>query len=222
MPLRTSLILAACFLVAPRAALAQIDNTSWGLVAGFSPRWQVPAVVEGRFETSDLHIAGHEFRIGVVRGTTFGSEWGVSLVHKRVNTASTVTVDGSSGVARFVTEDAEMLGVEVQRFMPFASVGRRAQVGVNLAGGFGQLRGFVQGEYQPRSPGAQSATALVPTRDIFEYAGRDIRWLPLAKAELGVTALVGDRLKVRVSSGLNLPGFQVVNMSFSYLLGEDR
>jgi len=37
-----------------------------------------------------------------------------------------------------------------------------------------------------------------------------------------VTALVGDRLKVRVSSGLNLPGFQVVNMSFSYLLGEDR
>jgi hypothetical protein len=34
--------------------------------------------------------------------------------------------------------------------------------------------------------------------------------------------LIGERLKLRVSGGFNMPGFQVVSLSFSYLLGQDR
>ena len=34
--------------------------------------------------------------------------------------------------------------------------------------------------------------------------------------------LAGERLKIRVSGGFNMPGFQVVSLSFSYLLGQDR
>ncbi len=222
MTLRTSMLLLGLLLASPRPGLAQIDNTAWGLTGGFSPRWQVPAAIEGSFDTSQVDITGREFRIGVVRGTTFGSEWGVSLVHKRLDKTSSVSVDGSDGVARFVTEDAELLGVEVHRFFPFGRIGERVQIGINLAGGLAQLRGFVRGEFDPLSPGAQSFTALVPTRDIFEYGGRTIDWLPLGKAELGVTTLIGDRAKVRISSGLNLPGYQLVNVSFSYLLGQDR
>jgi|SRR6266850_1982648 len=222
MTLRTFTMVAALIVAGPTAAFAQIDQTSWGLAGAFTPRWAVPSRVGVAFDAEEINVTGRELRIGVIRGTTLGGEWGVSLVHKRFNKTSDVTVDGSDGVARFVTEDSELLGVETHRFMPFTRIGDRAQIGVNVAGGIAQMRGFVRGEYHSVRPGAQSFAALVPTRDIFEYTGRNVRLLPLAKAELAVTALIGDRAKVRVSSGLNLPGLEIVNFSFSYLLGQDR
>jgi hypothetical protein len=216
-------ILAVCFVVAgPAAARAQIDDPAWGITAAFAPRWQVPAFVEGRFDVTSVDLTGREFRAGVVRGTTFGGEWGLSLVHKRLSEDAAVTVQGSDGLARFVTEDSELLGVEVHRFFPFARLGERVQVGVNLAGGIAQIRGFVRGEYEPLSADAESFTAVVPSRDVFEYTGRDVSWLPIAKAQLAVATLIGERAKIRVAGGLNLPGYEVVNVSFSYLLGRDR
>jgi hypothetical protein len=220
MTLRTPVILAVLVLALPGAALAQIDNPAWGLGAGFSPRWQVPATFGGLVDGDDIDVGGREFRIGIVRGTTRGGEWGLSLVHKRLANDAAVSVDGGEAVARFVNEDAELLGVEVHRFFPFAHVGSRVQIGINLAGGLAQLRGFVRGEFDSAS--SQSLSAVIATRDIFEYAGRDIDWLPLAKAEVGLTATLGDRAKVRVGGGLNVPGFQIINISVSYLLGHDR
>jgi hypothetical protein len=222
MRLQTTAILFALLLGAPAAALAQIDQTAWGLTGGFSPQWKVPATIGGVFDSHDIDVSGRELRVGVVRGTTFGGEWGISLVHKRPRRDAAVSVEASDGEARFVTEDAELLGVEAHRFFPFARVGKRVQVGLNLAGGVAQIRGFVRGQYQPFDAQAQSFSALVPARDIFEYAGRTVDWLPIAKVELGVATMLGDRAKVRVSGGLNLPGFQVVNVTFSYLLGQDR
>ena len=222
MSVRTTVVLVALILGIPTSALAQIDETTWGLTGAFSPRWKVPATAGNILDSRDIDVSGRELRIGVVRGTTFGGEWGISLVHKRPRNDGAVSVDVSNGEARFVTEDAELLGVEVHRFFPFGRIGDRVQIGLNLAGGFGQLRGFVRGEFDPSSAQAQSFTALVPTRDIFEYAGRTVDWLPLGKVELGVATLIGDRAKVRVSGGLNVPGFQIINVSFSYLLGQDR
>jgi hypothetical protein len=57
---------------------------------------------------------------------------------------------------------------------------------------------------------------------VLAVKGRQIDWAPVGRAELAVAALVGERLKVRVSGGFNMPGFQVVSLSFSYLLGQDR
>lgn len=220
MTLRTPLILAALLLAAPGAALAQIDNPAWGLAAGFSPRWQMPATTGGLVDTDEVDVGGGELRIGIVRGTTLGGEWGLSLIHKRIENDAAVSIERGAGLARFVNEDAELLGVEVHRFFPVAHIGSRVQVGINVAGGLAQLRGFVRGEFD--STGSQSFSAVVATRDIFEYAGRDIDWVPLAKAEVGLTTRLGDRAKVRVSGGLNVPGFQIINISFSYLLGHDR
>lgn len=222
MQLRT-MTLAMCLLLAgPGLAFAQIDDSAWGVTAAFAPRWRVPAFVEGRFDITSVDLLGRELRVGVVRGTTFGGEWGISLVHKRLSETSAVTVAGADGTASFVTEDSELLGVEVHRFFPFARIGDRVQVGVNLAGGLAQIRGFVRGEYDPLSADAESFTAMVPSRDVFEYTGRDVSWLPTAKAQLAVATLIGERAKVRVGGGLNLPGYEFVNVSFSYLLGRDR
>jgi hypothetical protein len=219
---RLLLLLLVFVLTEPAVALAQIDDPSWGVTAAFAPRWQVPTFVEGRFDVTSVDLTGRELRVGVVRGTTLGGEWGISLVHKRLTETSTVTVAGADGLARFTTEDSELLGVEVHRFLPFARLGPRVQFGVTLAGGIAQIRGFVRGDYDPFSADAESFTATVPSREIFEYTGRDVRWLPIAKAQIAVATLIGDRAKVRVGGGINLPGYEMVNVSFSYLLGRDR
>ncbi len=211
-----------CVVAAPVAAYAQIDDPAWGITAAFAPRWQVPTFVEGRFDITTVDLTGRELRAGVVRGTTFGGEWGVSLVHKRLSETSAVTVAGADGLASFVTEDAELLGVEVHRFFPLARIGERVQLGINLAGGIAQIRGFVRGDYDPASADAESFTAMVPSREVFEYTGRHVDWLPIAKAQIAIATLIGERATIRVGGGLNLPGYEIVNVSFSYLLGRDR
>jgi hypothetical protein len=208
--------------VAPRLAWAQIDDPAWGITAAFAPRWQVPTFVEGRFDIRSVDLTGRELRVGVVRGTTRGGEWGISLVHKRLSETGAIAVEGADGIALFNTEDSELLGVEAHRFFPFARLGERVQLGVNLAGGIAQVRGFVRGVYDPFSADAESFTALVPSREMFEYTGRDVDWLPIAKAQLAVATLIGERAKIRIGAGLNLPGYELFNVSFSYLLGRDR
>ena len=210
----------ACLLTIPSPAAAQIDDPSWGVTAGFSPQWSMPGtLLAGLFDATTLDVKGPEFRLGVIRGTTRGGEWGISLIHKRLSKESTLELEGSNSVITVVADDAELLGVEVHRFFPFARVGERAQIGVNLGGGIAQLRGFVTGAYVATTT---SARFTLPFSEAFGITGRQIDYLPLGRAELAAAALVGERLKVRVSGGFNMPGFQVVSVSFSYLLGQDR
>jgi hypothetical protein len=203
----------------PARAHAQIDDTSWGITAGVSPRWSMPGTLLAElFDATTLDVKGPEFRVGVIRGTTLGGEWGVSLIHKRLSKESTLEIEGSNDVLVVLADDAELLGLEVHRFFPFARAGEHVQIGVNLGGGIAQLRGFVTGSLR----GVTSTDFTLPFPEAFVAAGREIDWLPLARAELAAAALVGERVKVRVSGGFNMPGFQVVSLSFSYLLGQDR
>ena len=208
----------ACALLVPLPAAAQIDDTSWGITGGFSPQWAVPGDwLAGLFDAKTIDVKGPEFRLGIVRGTTLGGEWGVSLVHKRLSKQSTVAVEGSNDLLTVIASDAEMLGVEAHRFFPFARV-NKVQVGVNLGGGVAQLRGFVTGAYV----GTTSTNFTLPFPDALGVTGREVDWIPIGRAELAAATLVGERLKVRLSGGFNMPGFQVVSLSFSYLLGQDK
>jgi hypothetical protein len=216
---RPALIAAlAVILALPAAAHAQIDDTSWGITAGVSPQWSMPgSMLAELFDATRLDVKGPEFRVGVIRGTTLGGEWGVSLVHKRLSKESTLELEGSDDLLTVVADDAELIGVEVHRFFPFARTGR-VQIGANLGGGIAQLRGFVTGTYV----GATTTNFTVPFPEAFTVTDREIDWLPLGRAELAAAVLAGERLKIRVSGGFNMPGFQVVSLSFSYLLGQDR
>ena len=207
-----------CLLMMPVRADAQIDDTSWGITGGVSPRWTIPGTLfADLFDASTLDVKGPEFRVGIIRGTTLGGEWGVSLIHKRLSKESTIEIEGSNDLLTVIADDAELIGVEVQRFFPFARAGR-VQIGVNLGGGIAQLRGFVTGVQL----GATSSSFSLPFPEAFVVAGREIDWLPLGRAELGAATIIGERLKIRVSGGFNMPGFQVISFSFSYLLGQDR
>jgi hypothetical protein len=214
----TVIITLGCLLSCPVTASAQIDDPSWGITAGFSPQWSMPGTLLAElFDANTLDVKGPEFRLGVIRGTTFGAEWGVSLVHKRLSKESTLEIERSDDLLNVVADDAEMLGVEVHRFFPFTRAGR-VQIGMTLGGGIAQLRGFVTGTYVR----ATSTGFTLPFPEAFAVAGDEIDWLPVGRVELAAAALVGDRLKVRVSGGFNMPGFQIVSFSFSYLLGQDR
>jgi hypothetical protein len=218
--MRRCAVALACALVLalPAPASAQIDDTSWGITAGVSPQWSMPGTIFAElFDATRLDVKGPEFRLGVIRGTTLGGEWGVSLIHKRFSKESTIELEPSNELLTVVTDDAELIGLEVHRFFPFARAGR-VQIGANLGGGIAQLRGFVTGTYV----GETSTNFTVPFPDAFTATGRQIDWLPIGRAELAAATLVGERLKIRVSGGLNMPGMQVVSLSFSYLLGQDR
>jgi hypothetical protein len=220
MRFRYACIVAAVGLLGfPLSAAAQIDDTSWGITGGFSPQWSVPGgVLADLFDASALDVKGPEFRLGVIRGTTLGGEWGISLIHKRLSRESTIAIEGSDSLVNVVADDAEMLGVEVHRFFPFGTIGNRVQIGVNLGGGIAQLRGFVTGAYVS----ATQANFTLPFSEAFEVTDREIDYLPLGRAEIAAAVLAGERLKVRFSGGFNMPGFQVISVSLSYLLGQDQ
>ncbi len=214
-----ALVLVTFALLTPPPAAAQIDDPSWGITAGFCALWSIPGDwLAGLFDASTIDVKGPEFRVGIVRGTTLGGEWGVSLIHKRLSRESTVEIQGNEDLLTVVADDAEMLGVEVHKFIPIARAGERVQVGVNLGGGIAQLRGFVSATFVD----ATSAEFTLPFPDVLAVTQRRIDWAPIGRAELAVATLIGERLKVRVSGGFNMPGFQVASLSFSYLLGQDR
>jgi hypothetical protein len=220
---RIGFLIAAVLLASATPGFAQIDNPTWGLEVGFTPSWQMPGqALAGAFGADQIDLHGSEFRIGVVRGRTMGGEWGVSLVNKRFGNDGIVVLSSSSGKGSFTTTDAEMLGFEVHRFFALATIAKQVQIGVNLAGGAGELRGYVDASYVPSNPTQTRANAPVRTRDIFDYVDKKITWLPMAKAELGVAVLAGERMKVRVTGGLNFPGYEVASVSVTYLMGHDR
>jgi hypothetical protein len=213
-----TLVFLTCLVIVPARAHAQIDDTTWGITGGISPQWSIPGDwLAELFDATSLDVKGPEFRVGVIRGTTNGGEWGVSLIHKRLSKESEFEIEGTNNTLRVVADDAEMIGVEVHRFFPFARAGR-VQIGVNLGGGIAQLRGFVSGV----QVGPTTTNFTLPFPEAFVVAGSEIDWLPLGRAELGAATLIGERLKIRVSGGFNMPGFQIVSLSFSYLLGQDR
>ena len=139
------LVFLVCLVIVPSRVHAQIDDTTWGITGGVSPQWSIPGDwLAELFDATSLDVKGPEFRVGVIRGTTNGGEWGVSLIHKRLSKESEFEIEGTHNTLRVVADDAEMIGVEVHRFFPFARTGR-VQIGVNLGGGIAQLRGFVSG-----------------------------------------------------------------------------
>lgn len=218
----TGFLFAGLLLIAA-PGFAQVDQATWGVTGGLTPTWRMPGgLLESAFGAQKIDLHGQEFEIGLVRGRKNGGEWGVSLVRKRFSKDATVVLSGKSGQGSFTTTDAELLGFEVHRFFAFATIADKAQIGINVAGGVGQLRGFVDASYIPSNTADLRAAAPVRAVDIFDFIDKDITKLPLLKVELAVAALAGDRVKVRIGGGFNFPGFQVVSVTFSYLMGHDR
>jgi hypothetical protein len=245
----------------------QSEPSSWALVGTFVPAWEVTPTFEPiatlHFSEDDIaiedqNLKGTEFRIGIARGRATGGDWGVSFVRRTFEDIDTRSSSGggcSGGGATVIILQCEDLGadltrrdtvlngIEAHKFVPFVTIARRVQVGINLAGGVGFMSGQVDianfrttytctfppgvipgiPDFDDDGPGNQCAGATISNRttvqtgsssgDIGRLLKSESTMLPIGRAEIGVAVIVAPQFKVRIAGGLNYPGTNMVSIT---------
>ena len=214
-----------CFLFLPSTSLAQ-NQTHWGVAAAFTPQWKVPSQLEELFDGT-VDLKGTDFAIGIVRGRHQGGDWGLSFIHKRMKDGSRVEkfeerceftngcfLDGSS----FVTHGVAVNGVELHKYIPFATIRQRVQIGMNFAGGVGSFSGELEEHTfeavllpPGRFPGPGQSIETRESQPASELLGTSI--LPLVKVQIALGFIVTPSFKIRVQGGLDLPGYELFSVT---------
>ena len=237
--LRSTFILAcALFLTAtlPSSASAQTQPSGkashWGVRFTITPSWEITdQVKELLFDDEENGtISGNEFTIGFVRGSTLGGDWGVSFVRKPWD-------DGSGPISTSqqcltptncatITESTLTQGVYLNAFEvhwtpTFVTIKNRVQIGLNVAGGIGAMKGNVviteTGEEFVFGPGGATR---VPVNRSETVAAKDelMEYFPLFKLEGAASFIILPALKARFAAGLNFPAYSF-NIGAVYLIG---
>ena len=245
--------------VDPVAAQSTTDKSLWGITGSLIPQWRTsPGVNKILFQDDDVRLRGSEFEVGIVRGRVSSGDWGVSFFRKSFSSES--RVEGILGESCFGTtvlvngvqtgtldcrrlsfsqhpSELTLTGVEIHKFLPFATINRRAQVGINVAAGIAQARGgFERTTYETQL--TRSAQGSSPLGIIGDVTGPEsthitsveqtafselLRWqtetIPLGRFELAAAAIINSHVKIRASGGLNLPGIHSFALSAIYLFG---
>lgn len=244
-------------------------RSHWGIVGGFAPVWETTP----RFETLttllfddtmiDL-LKGSEFRIGIARGRRLSGDWGVSFIRKRINDGEpTVSqtgrgcqggsapggpfiLDCETSNERLRPDALQMSGVEFHKYVAFATIKERVQIGMNFAGGIVVGQGgftsesfsttyrctFPPGSFpdytmedDPCAGGVKGPETLIPgdtsTQPFSRILNADLEQIPIGKVEIAGTVIVTPQLKVRVGGGLNYPGRTMFNVTGIYFFGQD-
>jgi hypothetical protein len=211
---------------------AQTETSRWGVGGALVPHW---TFFEPLADVLDIEtdMAGRELRVGIVRGSDRGGDWGVFYIRKDVNDGSTwqlhetacvQTAGDRRSCARGtyqVTRGASLEGVELYRFFPFGSIGRRVQIGATLGGGVGRVKGDAD-EFLEHLEVSGSAVTLVSDRlgtVQFRDTFSPLEIMPIGRAELGVAVLAAPGLKLRLSGGVNFPGLHTIGVHVHYLFG---
>jgi hypothetical protein len=232
----TAIFLVSALLV-PAAATAQ-DRSGWGVVASFTPK-QSWKIVEGLDEFIFSHegsadLSSTDFSIGIARGRTRGGDWGVSFSRRSIADDSrfqsdTELCDATGCTAAiseyYLTRGVTFSALEVHKYVNFATIARRVQVGLNVAGGIGAFDGELerhQFDFDFRVVNNQfvpvqiESVEAVPARDIQGFSP-----FPLGRVEVAVGGILAPGLKLRVSGGFNFPGYTTIRVTGVYLFGVD-
>ena len=212
-PVLGALTTALALFVPAGEAGAQDRDSHWGVSFGFTPRWtasesSTPVGVLWD-DVDELDLSGSALRVGIIRGSELGGDWGVSFVRRRLRDHSVIDFT-SAGDARYVTDGVALSGVEVHKFSPFVTVAGTVQVGLEYGGGVGMLAGDAVATNRPD----------IGTRDVTDaLRAHGIPIVPLARAELAAAVIAAPGLKVRIKGGLNFPGLQTFSVTINYLFG---
>ena len=148
------------------------EPSSWGVVGSVVPRWNIPPNLEvvaalhfseDDAEIKDLDLRGGDFRIGIARGRMRSGDWGVSFVrrtyvdHDLEGFRSPGCQGGNQPGQPFTLQceerwtnlhrrDVRLDGVEVHKFIAFATIANRVQIGMNIGGGIGSVNGAIDTE----------------------------------------------------------------------------
>jgi hypothetical protein len=229
----------ALFLLAiiPASAAAQAPEpgkaSHWGVRFTYTPSWEITDQLKNLLfddEETGTISGSNEFTIGFARGSTLGGDWGVSYVRKpwddgsgpiSTDTQCLTPTNCATLTESTLTQGAYLDGVEVHWTPTFVTIKNRVQVGLNVAGGIGFMKGDVviseTGEEFAFGPGGATKvpvnrSEVVPAKDEL------LSFFPLFKLEGAVSFIVAPGLKARFAAGANFPAYSW-NIGAVYLIG---
>jgi hypothetical protein len=233
--------LLACVLPAPAAAQGD-DGKHFGVSVSFSPYWKSRSdylVTMGLEDVGTLE--GTEFTVGMVRGRTFGGEWGVSFVRKPFKDTTTVTEETNSDSGQCGTgcsfsftntttsttafHDVYAQGIEVHWAPSFVTISNRVQIGMNIAGGIAVPKGTIDETRVSVSTNTNTFNGQTTTNtntfsDSDSLPANEVMYgkVPLFKIEAQAAVILAPGLKVKISGGVNNPGLGM-RIGAVYLFG---
>ena len=182
-----------------QGAAAQDRRSHWGVSAGLAPQWTASSTwVERLYDAGTIDLSGSDLRVGVVRGSDLGGDWGIAFVNRSLDDGGVyddaAAADPTNGdgrrPGRYVTNGVTARGVEVHRFAPFGgAIADRVQIGLEFGAGVAVLDGFAD------LVDAESGGVIesVPVRTALALRGIDKLGvdglLPLGRLELAVAAI---------------------------------
>lgn len=215
----------AVALAVPGAALAQgktEESSHWGVAVSYSPSWTASKEFQKLFIIeSDELLEGTEFFIGVSRGQLRGGHWTVSYVSKPFKNKTITQVEessdsfqGSTSYNRTTTTttftDVRYKGIEALKYVAFATIKRRVQIGLNAGGGIAWVEGTVDEVFEQYNLFTNAMGQTFENTDLQqetlpanEYV---YKYQPLFKVEIQTAVIVAPGLKATVAWGLNGPG----------------
>ena len=221
------------------SASAQAEKkSSTGVQISFGPQWQILSQVGNLFR-SDINLTGREVRVGVVRGRTLGGDWGVSYTHNKINDISFIqTFSGRCGGyptaeyyrcfdvgTTYRLKGVSFDGLEVHKYVPFVTIQRRGQIGVNFAGGVAWIKGSAEkkvttlrvvNEMPVREYFVPVETvSMVLAADVLKEEGGP-SMIPMVRAEAVVAVIVAQGIKIKASIGIGALGYSRFDIGATY------
>jgi hypothetical protein len=240
---QTSPPTAAAAKAAQKAASTPSNDKAshWGIIFSATPEWHLPKNITDTLagDGGSMAVVGSQFTIGIVHGRAMGGDWGVTFVHQPVKNGSRGSdTDSECGFANgplpngcfntgggAVTQNVVMDGVQVHKFIPFATIKRRVQLGLDIAGGVGKLSGTlvktssdVTNVVVNQKTGAKTGilTTTVTTENVKDEV---LGTVPLGRITAVGAFIVTRAIKVRWEGGVIIPGAGVASIGVTYLFG---
>lgn len=198
----------------------------WGLGVIVVPRWEFPDAL-ARVGDSEETLRGAEFGIAVVRARPRSGDWGLSLVFKQVTEGSHVgrgsfCVENTNGApicARttyHVMRDASMASLQLHKTWTLIRIGRVA-AGLTTSIGAARISGQIDEhvEHLEMSGGTLVVRDEVERIDVQRWMG-GLDYVPILGFEPGLTVDIGNNIRARVATGINLPGMRVPGVTVQY------
>lgn len=221
----------------PAPARAQANQSHWGVNASFTPQWTLMEPLRKLMFNEGGTLAGQEFTIGVVRGSTRGGDWGVSFVRKPFKDGSgSIEVDSecfpppaqpnqcATTRTASLTRGVYLKGVQVHKFYRFANIKDRVQIGMNVGGGIASVKGQVvetTDGFEARGFNPQTGrVTLSPVHSEETQTAKEelMPLFPLLKVEAEGAIILTPALKLQIAGGLNFPS-RSFRTGVVYLLG---
>ena len=239
MAVRAAASACLALVVSGGAAIAHAQDPGrqahWGVAFGFAPAWKASNTFKVVFDAKALDVTGSDVTVGAAHGSDLGG--GIEILYIRKTLKDGSTVDRGSGLNCFgtscvpvgttlVSRTVVLQGLEVDKFVAFATIKRRVQIGLTAGGGIASVKGQADKISNGVSPVYDSRGALVglaPRQETTSVEGRElflgkIDVVPLGRVELTVAGIVAPGLKVKASGGFNFPGYAKLGIDIVYLI----